>query len=168
MYKLLLIIRYLLKRRIAWVSLVAVMLCVTMVIVVRSVMGGWLEMFRESFHGLSGDIVIESGSLSGFPHYQEIIDQIEKLPSVAAAVPTIRTFGLINIGNLKSDGVQVLGYPIEKMASVSQFRTSLHRQYEKLIEEAEAEGTPPVRADLLRKMADLPPTMDLRTYVRVP
>ena len=37
MYKLHLILKYLLKRRIAWVSLVAVMLCTTMVVVVRSV-----------------------------------------------------------------------------------------------------------------------------------
>ena len=58
MYKLHLILKYLRKRRIAWVSLVAVMLCTTMVLVVISVMGGWLRMFRESFHGLSGDIIV--------------------------------------------------------------------------------------------------------------
>src|SRR5688500_11627748 len=50
-YKALLIGRYLVMRRIAWVSLVAVMLCTTMVVVVRSVMGGWLDMFKEQFHG---------------------------------------------------------------------------------------------------------------------
>src|SRR5438093_1425536 len=53
----LLINKYLRKRRIAWVSLIAVMLCTAMVIVVISVMGGWLRMFRDSFHGLSGDII---------------------------------------------------------------------------------------------------------------
>ena len=53
MYKTLLIFKYLRKRRIAWVSLIAVMLCTAMVIVVISVMGGWLRMFRESFHGLT-------------------------------------------------------------------------------------------------------------------
>src|SRR5687768_13044182 len=136
MYKLQLIIKYLLKRRIAWVSLVAVMLCTTMVVVVRSVMGGWLNMFRESFHGLTGDIVIEGHTLSGFPHYQEIIRRIEALPEVEAAVPTIYTFGLINIANLKSDGVQVLGYPIEKISRIHDFDESLHRQHKGLLEEA--------------------------------
>ena len=58
MYKLHLIIKYLLKRRIAWVSLLAVMMCTAMVLVVISVMGGWLRMFRESFHGITGDVVI--------------------------------------------------------------------------------------------------------------
>jgi ABC-type lipoprotein release transport system permease subunit len=55
MYKLHLILKYLRKRRIAWVSLIAVMLCTTMVLVVISVMGGWLRMFRESFTAFSGD-----------------------------------------------------------------------------------------------------------------
>ena len=88
MYKLHLILKYLRKRRIAWVSLLAVTLCVTMVLVVISVMGGWLRMFRTSFHGLSGDIVVQSGSLSGFPYYNEMIAEIEKLPEVNAAVPS--------------------------------------------------------------------------------
>ncbi|HEX8323707.1 MAG TPA: hypothetical protein VF595_07305, partial [Tepidisphaeraceae bacterium] len=43
--------KYLLKRRIAWVSLIAVMLCTAMVLVVISVMGGWLTMFKAKFRG---------------------------------------------------------------------------------------------------------------------
>jgi lipoprotein-releasing system permease protein len=168
MYKLQLIIKYLLKRRIAWVSLVAVMLCTTMVVVVRSVMGGWLNMFRESFHGLSGDIVIEGGTLSGFPYYGEIIKGVEGLPEVELAVPTIYTFGLINIGNITTDGVQVLGYDLEKGSRINAFGDSLYRQRQELLEEAEAPDTPPVRAELLRRMARLTPTFDLRTHIRVP
>src|SRR3954468_8720207 len=129
MYKLLLIRKYLLKRRIAWVSLIAVMLCTTMVLVVISVMGGWLRMFRESFHGLSGDISITSRSLTGFAHYQEMIEQIQKLPNVEAAVPVIRTFGLMKINRGSPDAVQVLGYPPD-IGRVNNFPQSLHRQYE--------------------------------------
>src|SRR5690242_14175968 len=158
MYKLHLIIKYLLKRRIAWVSLVAVMLCTTMVVVVRSVMGGWLEMFRESFHGLTGDIVIEGHSLSGFPYYQDIINKVEALPEVESAVPTIYAFGLININNLKTDGVQVIGYPIEKVTRINEFGHSLHRQNKSLLEEADQPGVSASRADLLRKMAALTPS----------
>lgn len=163
-----LINRYLLKRRIAWFSLVAVMMCTTMVVVVRSVMGGWLDMFRESFHGLTGDIVIEGHTLSGFPHYQEIIDRVEALPEVEAGTPTIYTFGLINIANLKSDGVQVLGYPMDKVIRVHAFGESLYRQHVGLLDEANLPDTPPVRAKILRAMAALPATFDLRTYIRVP
>jgi lipoprotein-releasing system permease protein len=168
MYKLHLILKYLLKRRIAWVSLIAVMMCTTMVVVVRSVMGGWLEMFRESFHGLTGDIVIEGHSLSGFPYYQDIIKRVEALPEVESAVPTIYAFGLININNLKTDGVQVIGYPIEKVARINNFANSLHRQNRSLLDEAEKPGVSPARAELLRKMAAMTPSFDLRTYVRVP
>ena len=39
-----------------WVSLIAVMLCTTLVLVVISVMGGWLKMAKKSFRGLCGDI----------------------------------------------------------------------------------------------------------------
>src|SRR5438874_11373656 len=134
MYKLHLILKYLRKRRIAWVSLIAVMLCTAMVIVVISVMGGWLAMFRESFHGISGDIVVTRQSLTGFPYYQEMIDQIAKLKGVTGAVPTLHTFGLINVAGQIPDGVQVVGYPLEKMDRVSRFRQSLYRQYQEPLE----------------------------------
>src|SRR5690349_10146154 len=116
MYKLLLILKYLRKRRIAWVSLIAVTLCTALVLVVISVMGGWLRMFRQSFHGASGDITVTADSMSGFPFYDEMVKGIEALPSVGAgnAVPVVRTFGLIQIQNNGPEGVQVLGYPIDK------------------------------------------------------
>src|ERR1044071_9103591 len=99
MYKLHLIGRYLRKRRIAWVSLVAVMLCTAMVLVVISVMTGWLRMFNQSFHRLSGDVIIHAGSLTGFPHYEEMMEDLRKMPEVRSVAPIIRTFGLINIHN---------------------------------------------------------------------
>src|SRR3954467_2480502 len=129
MYKLHLILKYLRKRRIAWVSLVAVMLCTTMVLVVISVMGGWLRMFRESFHGLSGDISITSRALTGFGNYEAMIEQIQNLPEVEAAAPVIRTFGLMKINRGSPDAVQVLGYPAD-IGRVNNFPASLHRQYE--------------------------------------
>src|SRR6266567_2646381 len=116
MYKLTLILKYLRKRRIAWVSLIAVTICTALVLVVISVMGGWLRMFRQSFHGLSGDILVQSRSMAGFPKYDDMIARIEALPEVGRgnAVPVIRTFGLINIANQETDGVQVFGYPIDR------------------------------------------------------
>src|SRR5688572_19352432 len=136
MYKLHLILKYLRKRRIAWVSLIAVMLCTTMVLVVISVMGGWLRMFRESFHGLSGDVIVSRRSLSGFSSYEEMIKRIEALPEVRAAVPTIRTYGLINVANQIRDGVQVLGYPIDRIGEVNKFPQSLYRQHNMLLDRA--------------------------------
>jgi lipoprotein-releasing system permease protein len=125
MYKLHLIRKYLLKRRIAWVALVAVTLCTAMVLVVVSVMGGWLRMFEDSFHGMTGDVVISSTSLGGFPYYQEMIDNIRKLPDAVAAVPVIRTGALINIDNRDVAMVQVLGYPPD-IDTVDDWGSSLH------------------------------------------
>src|SRR5580765_3352595 len=74
--------KYLRRRRIAWWALLAVALCTTMVLVVISVMGGWLDMFEHSFQGLTGDIIVESSndSLVGFPYYEEMIDRLVKQP----------------------------------------------------------------------------------------
>jgi lipoprotein-releasing system permease protein len=161
-YKLHLILKYLRKRRIAWVALLAVTLCTAMVIVVISVMGGWLRMFRSSFHGLSGDVVIQANSLTGFPYYQEMIREIEKLKEVSAAAPTIQTFGLININNRKTMGVQVMGFPMEKIVQVNDFGHSLWRQYNEPIEEAEQKKLGSAKIGAIRgEMEKKPPSFNL-------
>lgn len=129
-YRTLLIGRYLRKRRIAWVSLIAVTLCTALVIVVISVMGGWLKMFREQFHGIVGDVVVSRMSLNGFPHYQEMIDRIRNLPDVKGATPSLQTFGLVNVYGQIHDGVQVVGYDISEISKITRFGQSLHRQFE--------------------------------------
>src|SRR5579863_4293345 len=150
MYKLHLIIKYLRKRRIAWWSLLAVTLCTTMVLVVISVMGGWLNMFEHSFQGLTGDIIVESrdDSLVGFPYYQDMIDRMLKEPGIKAAVPTVHTFGIINIGNQVTAGVQVMGLPLEEIGEVNRFPQSLYLQYNQYMDEAK-ETRDPVRKQKL-------------------
>jgi lipoprotein-releasing system permease protein len=138
MYKLLLISKYLRKRRIAWVSLVAVTLCTAMVLVVISVMGGWLQMFRETNHALTGDLAVYRYSLDGFGHYDDLIQQIEQLPEVKAAAPQIQTFGLINIDNQIRKGVQVIGYDMKQIAPVNGFVASLYLKPDKLLDKAKA------------------------------
>jgi lipoprotein-releasing system permease protein len=137
MYKLLLISKYLRKRRIAWVSLVAVTLCTAMVLVVISVMGGWLRMFRETNHALTGDLMVYRYSLDGFGHYEELINQIEQLPEVKAASPQIQTYALINIDNQIRTGVQVIGYDMKSIAPVNGFVPSLYLQPDKLLAKAD-------------------------------
>ncbi len=151
MYKPLLIFKYLRKRRIAWVSLIAVMLCTTMVLVVISVMGGWLRMFKESFHGLSGDIIVHGESLAGFPDYEEMISELEKQKEIAAVVPTIETFGLINVSDMGKYGVRVIGYPIDQIGRVNNFPQSLYRQYQQHLDDAKDSSKPP---DERKKAAD--------------
>ena len=129
MYKLHLIQKYLLKRRIAWVALAAVTLCTAMVLVVVSVMGGWLETFQNSFHAMTGDVVISGRStLVGFPYYEQICRAVtQECKGVEAAVPTVSSYGLINIGSRRINMVQVVGYPAD-IGAVSPWPTLLHRQ----------------------------------------
>lgn len=153
MYILLLISKYLRKRRIAWVSLIAVCLCTAMVLVVLSVMGGWLRMFRENARGLTGAIIVSNDSLRGFPYYDEMIDRFERLPEVDTAAPSIQTFALINLINSKQAGVTVLGIEPDKIARINGFATSLWRQYQEPLAKADDPKTPPAERTKLREQA---------------
>ncbi len=155
MYKLHLILKYLRKRRIAWVSLVAVTLCTTMVLVVISVMGGWLRMFQANLKGVAGDIVITGGGdLKGFAYYQQVLEKLKDVPEVEAAVPTIKTLGLVNIGGQMARGLQVYGYPMDQIGKVTRFPQSLYYEYKRYIDEAAAPGTSPQKRSELLKAAD--------------
>jgi len=167
LYKLLLILKYLRTRRIAWVSLVAVTLCVAMVLVVISVMGGWLRMFRSSFHGMSGDVLVTGNSLSGFPYYQEIIDDVKRLPEVEQAVPVIQTFGLINIKNRLREGVAVMGIQLPEIGQVNRFADSLNLQWTSQVKlREETLGHALSAAELAKLRRELkPPSFDLLTGI---
>src|SRR5215210_7018409 len=136
------------------------MLCTAMVLVVISVMSGWLRMFRASFHGITGDIIVSRKSVAGFPHYEEMIGQIKQIPGVVGVAPTLHTFGLVNIYGQVVDGVQVFGYPIERMAGVSRFRESLLRQYVEPMEVAADSRKPAELREAMRNKAAQPASFD--------
>ena len=73
MYKWFLTVRYLVRRRIAYFSVLAVALAVAMVIVVYSVMSGFLGLMEGNVRNLSGDIIVENDGLESFPLYDEFI-----------------------------------------------------------------------------------------------
>jgi len=130
-YKLLLILKYLRKRRIAWVSLVAVTLCTAMVLVVISVMGGWLRMFLDTNHALGGDVVIYTDQgAQGFGNYQAIIDGVKKSNLVKAAVADIETGGLATFNNRKQELVQIKAFSdMSEVGKINSFAHSLYREY---------------------------------------
>ena len=123
---------YLLRRRLAWVSLIAVTLCVAMVLVVLSVMGGWLTQFRSQFKVLSGDLVISKNSANTFAHYEEMIGEIKQRPDVAGAIPIIRSVGLLSIPTYRwNDMVAVVGLPpVDEVEKVMSFKESLWLQHQ--------------------------------------
>ena len=96
MYHALLTNRYLTSRLIPLIAVAAVALCVALVIIVVSVMSGFLEMVRSSGRTLMGDVVI-SYPVSGIPHYEQLIERIERLPEAAAAAPVVDGLGLLKM-----------------------------------------------------------------------
>ena len=95
-YVQLLVRRYLTTRIIPLIAVAAVALCVALVVIVVSVMSGFLENLRSSGRTLMGDVVV-AYPVQGIPYYEELIADIEKLPGAAAATPLVDTYGLVRM-----------------------------------------------------------------------
>ncbi len=111
MYKLLLISKYLRRKLAPLFAAVAVTICTAMVIIVASVMGGFLGLMETTAKQLTPDVVIQSPSLTGFAGYEELIEQLEALPEVelaSAAVvsPASATFSDLNYPQTREVVVQ--------------------------------------------------------------
>jgi len=130
MYKLFLSLRYLRSRVIAYFAVLAVALCVAMMLIVISVMNGFLDKIERAAKGLFGDVVVDSASLSGVARYDEFIAELErKVPEVESASPFILTFGILRLpGYDYRQMVQVAGIRLPQQASVTDFAEGLHFQ----------------------------------------
>jgi lipoprotein-releasing system permease protein len=80
-------------------------------------------------------------------------DELQKRPEIAAVVPTIETFGLININDRVKDGVAVIGYPIDQIGKVNRFPESLYRQHQEYLDDADTGTHTPAERDKLRQEA---------------
>jgi len=128
MYKLFLSLRYLRRRLIALFAVGSVMLCVFMVLVVISVMGGFLEMVKERSRGLLSDIVVDNSTLQGFPYYQEFIDTLyREMPTeVVKATPVIYNYGILRVRTSSyTKPVKVVGVRLDEYEQVNDFAASL-------------------------------------------
>ena len=98
MFKLLLILKYVRRKIAPLFAASAVTLCTAMVIIVISVMGGFLDQWRETAKRLTGEITLTAG-LTGFGHYDEMIEALEACDEIKAATPVCRTYGLVKIND---------------------------------------------------------------------
>lgn len=134
MYIFLLTLRYLRRKLTPWFALLAVMLCTAMVIIVGSVMGGFLDMVRDSGKSVMGDVVIRYPGVSKIPFYDELINEIKKKPQARSATPIISTFGLLKFPDNITKYVQVYGICGEKYADVTDYQQTLFWNSQKLDE----------------------------------
>lgn len=107
MYKLLLISKYLRRKLAPLFAALAVTICTAMVIIVASVMGGFLDLMQTTAKRLTPDVVVKS-SLTGFEDYEKLIEQLEALPEVALATPAIEYPATVTISG-STEPVQVFG-----------------------------------------------------------
>ena len=131
MYKLFLCLRYLRSRVIAYFAILAVALCVTMMVIVVSVMNGFLNKIEQAAKGLFGDIVIEASSQEGIARYDELMAAIRRdVPEVEAATPFIISYGVLQIPRQTHIrvAVQVAGIRLPERAQVTDFAQGLFVQ----------------------------------------
>lgn len=124
MYQALLTRRYLLSKIMPLLASLGVMLCTAMVLVVWSVMGGFLVTLLGSGKVFMGDVGIAWPQV-GMAHYRELIAELEKEPGVAAATPTIEALGLLSLPGGEPRTVQVLGIEPEGYQRVAGYFDSL-------------------------------------------
>ncbi len=154
MYKLLLCVRYLQTRYLAFICIVSVMLGVATLIVVNAVMSGFSTKLKTRLHGILSDVVIDTERMDGFVKYDkqgrpvfdqngqvaglspnEMIARIKEHGSlwekIEAVSPTIEVFAILQFnfqGQRQSKPVKVIGIDAPSRAGVGGFTEYLVRQ----------------------------------------
>ena len=126
MYKFILAIRYFYKRRTSWVALAAVALCVFIVVVVMTVMSGLVSEFKEKNHSFTGDCVVGTESLVGFPYYEEFISDLNAADFIESASPVIKNYALVNAESSRGMGVEIMGINPGQYSKVTGFGQSIY------------------------------------------
>jgi ABC-type lipoprotein release transport system permease subunit len=127
MYKLLLAMRYLLRRRITLLAIIAVMLCVFMVVVVMTVMIGLVGDFTKKNHEFFSDCIISTESLVGFAHYKEFLAEIDKQPFVQAAAPVMKSVALLALPGKESNMiVELMGIDVQRHIKATNFAETVY------------------------------------------
>ena len=139
-YKLLLCMKYLRTRYLAFVCIVSVMLGVATLIVVNSVMSGFSNKLKDRLHGILSEVMIETERSEGFDESPEEMMARIKASSVGQHIesmsPTVEVFALLQFQVRDKSGrkvpitkhVRMVGVDAEKHAKVGRFAEYLVRQ----------------------------------------
>jgi len=146
MYKQILITKYLTRKLVPMFAAAAVTLCTAMVIIVISVMGGFLDLLREGAQRLTADVTIVDYGLRGFPHYEDLQQRLMALDSVEAATPVIHTWGLMkledDIGNTTVRPVHLMGIKPDSYRHVTDYEGALYWTQQRIAGQAAREDRP--------------------------
>lgn len=106
-----------------WLAMMSVALCCMLTLLVWSIMGGFLDVFRDIGRKMEGDVAIRWETV-GFAHYDDLIARLEREAMVGAAAPVITTYGMVSLPDDRSFAATVQGVD-ERYARVSSFQESL-------------------------------------------
>ncbi|MFN5946097.1 MAG: ABC transporter permease [Phycisphaerae bacterium] len=120
MFQALLVRKYLFSKVMPLLACTGVLLCVAMVIVIWSVMGGFLDLLIRSGRTTTGDVAISWPNV-GFAYYDDLIQRLENDPLIEAAAPIIETYGLIQLPTGRQEMVLVRGVDGPSFAQVTAY-----------------------------------------------
>ena len=160
MYKLVLISKYLRRKIAPMFAALAVTLCTMMVIIVISVMGGFLDLLRTSVQRVTGDVIVDAGSYTGFPRYEQLIERLMKLPEVEHATPIVRAYGLMQLYD-QTLTVMVQGIRPGEFDQVVGYRDALYWSRQDLIDVLAKQPGEQIPDELREKQAESLMGMDL-------
>ncbi len=129
MYKLFLTLRYLTRKWIVIFAVLSVWMCVAMVLIVFSVMDGFLDNIKEHSRGLLSDIVVDNASLQGFPYYDEFSKYLmdKSGDEVKVVTPVIYNYGIMREPDTNfTKPVRVVAIKLNDYCRVNTFRDSLY------------------------------------------
>ena len=126
MLKLFLWLRYLRKRKIVFLSIAAVALSVSLLIVVASLFTGFIKTFKQAAVEAVGDVILTPSMT--FAKYPLLIQRLEQTETVEAATAMISGFGLLHLGRGNVRAVEVWGIEPAGRAKVTGFAQFLRRQ----------------------------------------
>jgi len=126
MLKLFLWLRYLRKRRIVFLSITAVALSVSLLMVVASGFTGFIKAYKQIAVDFVGDIVLQPPKK--FPNYPVLLKRLEQLDAIEAAEATLSGQGVLYLGKGNVRAVHIQGIDLARAAKVTAFKSSLLKQ----------------------------------------
>jgi lipoprotein-releasing system permease protein len=128
MLKLFLWLKYVRKRRIILLSVIAVAMSVSLLIAVSSLFTGFIAAFERSAVEAVGDIIIRAPDGLTIAKYPTFIDQLEHSDVVEAATASLSAQGLLHIGVGDVRPVVIWGIEPQRRERVVGLKKNLIRQ----------------------------------------
>ena len=118
-------LKYLRRRRIILLSVAAVAMSVSLLIVVASLFTGFIAAFERSGVEMIGDIMMSTHPSVKFEKYPALIERLEQSGIMEAASAALSSEGLLHLGRGNVRPVSIWGIQPDSRARVTDFKKTL-------------------------------------------